>query len=135
MTIAIPTFNRVETLKRALLSALKQDFSAYYEIIVVENPNDTTYAAESMLLDEFRGQITYYQNSQNIGGFNNWNRCLELARGKWICLLHSDDELLPQYLSVMQKLVTNPSYKEAYLIGGADCADGHISSIIYPKKS
>ena len=100
----------------------------------MENPNDTTYAAESMLLDEFRGQITYYQNSQNIGGFNNWNRCLELARGKWICLLHSDDELLPQYLSVMQKLVTNPSYKEAYLIGGADCADGHISSIIYPKS-
>ncbi|STP10533.1 putative glycosyl transferase [Helicobacter cinaedi] len=133
-TIAIPTFNRVETLKRALLSALKQDFSAYYEIIVVENPNDTTYAAESMLLDEFRGQITYYQNSQNIGGYNNYNRCLKLARGKWMCLLHSDDELLPQYLSVMQKLVANPSYKEAYLIGVAQEND-NITSMIYPKNT
>lgn len=133
-TIAIPTFNRIETLKRALLSALKQDFSAYYEIIVVENPNDTTYAAESMLLDEFAGQITYYQNSQNIGGYNNWNRCLELARGEWVCLLHSDDELSPQYLSVMQKLVTNPSYKEAYLIGVAQEND-NTTSMIYPKNT
>ncbi|CAM3335372.1 glycosyltransferase family 2 protein [Helicobacter labetoulli] len=130
-TIAIPTFNRVETLRRTLLSALKQNFSWYYEVIVVENPNNTTFVAESMLLDEFRGQITYYQNSQNIGGYNNWNRCLELARGKWVCLLHSDDELLPQYLGMMQKLVANPSYKEAYLIGVAQEDD---STMIYPKS-
>lgn len=39
-TIAIPTFNRIDTLKEAIDSALNQDVNMQYEIIVVENCND-----------------------------------------------------------------------------------------------
>ena len=127
-TIAIPTYKRVALLRRAILSALAQDFDKPYEIIVVENPLEPIhYAAESML-QEFASRITYYQNAQNIGGLGNWNRCLELASGKWVCLLHSDDELLPSYLSTMHTLATNPAYSQALLIGAIEDA-----SQIYPR--
>ena len=127
-TIAIPTYNRVTLLRRAILSALAQDFDKPYEIIVVENPLEPiSYPAESML-QEFASRITYYQNAQNIGGLGNWNRCLELASGKWVCLLHSDDELLPSYLSTMYALATNPAYSQALLIGAIEDA-----SQIYPR--
>ena len=39
-TIAIPTFNRIKTLKEALDSALNQNTNIQYEVIVVENCND-----------------------------------------------------------------------------------------------
>ncbi|WP_317373114.1 glycosyltransferase [Helicobacter canis] len=127
-TIAIPTYKRVTLLRRAILSALAQDFDKPYEIIVVENPLEPiSYPAESML-QEFASRITYYQNAQNIGGLGNWNRCLELASGKWVCLLHSDDELLPSYLSTMHTLATNPTYSQALLIGAIEDA-----SQIYPR--
>ena len=127
-TIAIPTYKRVALLRRAILSALAQDFDKPYEIIVVENPLEPiSYPAESML-QEFASRITYYQNAQNIGGLGNWNRCLELASGKWVCLLHSDDELLPSYLSTMHTLATNPTYSQALLIGAIEDA-----SQIYPR--
>lgn len=127
-TIAIPTYNRITLLRRAILSALAQDFDKPYEIIVVENPLEPiSYPAESML-QEFASHITYYQNAKNIGGLGNWNRCLELACGKWVCLLHSDDELLPSYLSRMHALVTNPTYSQALLIGAIE-----DTSQIYPR--
>ena len=127
-TIAIPTYNRITLLRRAILSALAQDFDKPYEIIVVENPLEPiSYPAESML-QEFAHRITYYQNTQNIGGLGNWNRCLELASGKWVCLLHSDDELLPSYLSTMHTLATNPAYSQALLIGAIEDV-----SDVYPR--
>ena len=127
-TIAIPTYKRVTLLRRAILSALAQDFDEPYEIIVVENPLEPiSYPAESML-QEFAHRITYYQNAQNIGGLGNWNRCLELARGEWVCLLHSDDELLPSYLSTMYALATNPAYAHATLIGAIEDV-----SDVYPR--
>ncbi|MDL0079256.1 glycosyltransferase family 2 protein [Helicobacter zhangjianzhongii] len=127
-TIAIPTYKRVTLLRRAILSALAQDFDEPYEIIVVENPLEPiSYPAESML-QEFAHRITYYQNAQNIGGLGNWNRCLELARGEWVCLLHSDDELLPSYLARMSSLATNPAYAHATLIGAIE-----DTSDVYPR--
>ena len=127
-TIAIPTYKRVTLLRRAILSALAQDFDESYEIIVVENPLEPiSYPAESML-QEFTHRITYYQNAQNIGGLGNWNRCLELARGEWVCLLHSDDELLPSYLARMSSLATNPAYAHATLIGAIE-----DTSDVYPR--
>ncbi|MGX2983837.1 glycosyltransferase family 2 protein, partial [Helicobacter sp. 23-1045] len=119
-TIAIPTYNRLETLKAAIDSALNQDINfrscenganieakitkKSYEIIVVENVDDFSAKsnAQKMLESEYFGKVTYYKNEANLGLFGNWNRCIELAQGKWVCLLHSDDLLMPNYLREMQ---------------------------------
>ena len=60
-----------------------------------------------MLQKEFskEGRISYYKNKENLGMFGNWNRCLELARGEWVCILHSDDKIMPNYIEEMSKVV------------------------------
>ncbi|MCE3037991.1 glycosyltransferase family 2 protein [Helicobacter anatolicus] len=118
-SIAIPTYKRLDSLRRSILSAINQDFKEYYEIIVVENVDDFTIVTptQTMLETEFRGKLTYYKNESNLGMFGNWNRCLTLAKGEWVCLLHSDDEILPNYLSEMKHMINHPQYSKAALIG------------------
>lgn len=134
-TIAIPTYRRIDTLKEALDSAINQhypittngggvdkldsalystkfaesDTSNPYEIIVVENCDDFTAISQTQkfLLENYAGKITYYKNKRNLGLFGNWNQCLKLAKGKWVCILHDDDILLPNYLSKMAWVVEN----------------------------
>lgn len=127
-TIAIPTYKRIDTLKEALDSALNQDISKYpmgggqtdsintqnpnisslpYEIIVVENCDDfnTTSKTQIFLESRYKNKVTYYKNNENLGLFGNWNRCITLAKGKWVCLLHDDDILFSHYLKDMYKAV------------------------------
>lgn len=127
-TIAIPTYNRCETLKEAIDSALNQDTDEKYEIIVVENVDDfdTKTPAQEMLEREYDnargggGLITYYKNKQNLGMFGNWNRCLTLAKGEWVCILHSDDMITPNYIEEMKKTINLLREKKPILLGNLE---------------
>lgn len=118
-TIAIPTYNRCETLKEAIDSALNQDTDENYEIIVVENVDDFNLKtpAQEMLEKEYRGKLTYYKNKENIGLFGNWNRCLTLAKGQWVCILHSDDMITQNYIAVMKQIIKDKKYTTTTIIG------------------
>lgn len=116
-TIAIPTYRRSDLLRRALESALAQTAGKGSEVLVVENPAeglrpDERSAAER-LCTEFRCQrLRYVRNESNLGMVGNWNRCLELARGEWLVILHDDDWLSPRYLEVTLGLaMANPALR------------------------
>ena len=89
-----------------------------YEIIVVENVDDfsTKSKAQEMLENEYFGKVTYYKNEANLGLFGNWNRCIELAKGKWVCLLHSDDLLMPNYLREMKNALSKLNDKKVGMV-------------------
>src|SRR2546423_1649106 len=38
------------------------------------------------------------RSKRRLGQSGNWNRCLEIANGEYVVLLHADDQLLPGYL-------------------------------------
>lgn len=121
-TIAIPTYNQCETLKEAIDSALAQETDEHYEIIVVENVDDfdKKTEAQEMLERDYRGKLTYYKNKENIGLCGNWNRCLTLAKGKWVCILHSDDLISQNYIQEFQSILQIQQYDDAVLIGCKD---------------
>ncbi|WP_372714572.1 glycosyltransferase family 2 protein, partial [Ilyobacter sp.] len=88
-------------LKEALDSALKQENFDDYEIIVVDNDADSINSVsktEDLIKSYNDSKIIYYKNDENLGIYGNWNRCLELARGKWYTMLHDDDLLLKDFL-------------------------------------
>jgi glycosyltransferase involved in cell wall biosynthesis len=95
VTIAIPTFRRPRLLIESVTSAISQNFDRPVEVIVVDN--DPVSSDCEMLLaaiPALRGHnFRYYRNSENIGMFGNWNRCIELGRGMWHTLLNDDDLL------------------------------------------
>ncbi|MDF2529378.1 MAG: glycosyl transferase family 2, partial [Gammaproteobacteria bacterium] len=105
VSIVIPTFNRPQLLKLALESAINQLGSVSYEIIVVDNmpdDDDATYT----LMQSFQGvpNLRYYKNAHNIGMCNNWNRCIELAQGRWVTFLHDDDLLKGHFVQTIYEV-------------------------------
>ena len=105
ITIAIPTYRRVELLKEALLSAINQKEYSNYNIIVIDNDDSENRDVEKMILALNSEKVSYYKNEKNIGMFGNWNRCIELADGEYLSILNDDDWLEKKFLIEISKYI------------------------------
>ena len=118
VTIVIPTYKRAATLKETINSILCQEGFDNYEILIVDNENDFENVTETeKLVQEINSdKIVYYKNEKNIGMYANWNRCIELAKTKWICMVHDDDVLVKNHLNTMVNILNkNKGKKISYL--------------------
>ena len=89
-TVAIPVYNRAKLVGKAIHSAFAQNISDY-EILGIDNcSTDDTWGVLGSFEDPRFRRI---RNSENLGLFGNMNRCVELAQGKYIRILCSDDQL------------------------------------------
>jgi len=107
VSICIPTFNRAGMIDKAIKSALAQ---TYYniEVIVVDNASrDNTAAVVATYTDK---RLKYVKNERNLGLFGNFNRCVEVATGEYVHILHSDDYINPEFTaSCMAFFKAHPS--------------------------
>lgn len=96
-TIAIPTFNRAESLKRAVTSARAQDYPEI-EILIVDNasPDGTEETCRSLAREDPR--IRYVRQMSNVGPVRNFETGLEQARGTYFMWLADDDWISPNYV-------------------------------------
>lgn len=93
VTIAIPTFNRLGLLRRAVDSVLMQGYEDF-EIIISDNAStDGTQDYLSTLCDS---RIKVLINSQNLGMVANWQQCLSSATGEYFLLMSDDDAFLDE---------------------------------------
>lgn len=98
VTIGLPTYNRAGGyLKQALQSALAQTYP-HIEIIVSDNCSSDHTEAVVKSFDDPR--LRYVKHPENIGLANNFNFCLEQARGVYFLLLHDDDLIDPDFIEV-----------------------------------
>ena len=70
------------------------------EIIVVDDVSTDDPAAVVQRLG--RGRVRYDPNPQHLGAVRTFNRCLELATGELVHLLHGDDMVLPGFYPTME---------------------------------
>lgn len=101
VTIAIPTYNRADNyLRQALESALSQTYQ-HIEIIVSDNHStDNTEAVVKNLSDP---RMRYFRQAENIGANNNFNFCLEQAKGDYFSLLQDDDMIDSDFVDVCMR--------------------------------
>ena len=104
-SIVIPTYNRVDTLKDTIQSALNQKGCDDYDIIVCDNNPERNDDTERFIVSLKCPKIFYYKNVQNIGLFGNLNRCGELCRGEYFVCIHDDDILYSDFLTEMENLL------------------------------
>lgn len=108
LSICIPTFKRPELLREAIESCLKQKENRLnVEILIVDNNPQLDNGNRKIVEDFANPLLCYYQNEQNLGIFGNWNRCIELSKGKWIALLHDDDLLAGDCFSMWEKMINS----------------------------
>ena len=108
VSIGIPTYNRAaDYLPVALGSALAQDY-ANLEIIVSDNAS--TDGTADFVKSKNDARIRFFRHEENIGPANNPNFCVEQARGAYFLLLHDDDMIDPDFVSVCMRAVDgNPN--------------------------
>lgn len=102
--IVIPTFNRLDYLKQALGSALRQTH-ADVEILVIDNRStDGTADHMSTVLDP---RVRYLVNENNLGPVGNIRKGISLFAGRadWATVLCDDDLLEVNFVDAMLKAV------------------------------
>ena len=96
ISICIPTFNRKEYLKETLSSIFAQTYSDYEIVIVDDGSTDGT----EQMLKESCYKVRYHWQ-ENRGDATARNKLIELARGRYITFIDSDDLLMPDAVERM----------------------------------
>jgi glycosyltransferase involved in cell wall biosynthesis len=94
VSVCIPAYNGEKYLRETLDSVLAQTYDDFELLVVDDHSSDNTH---DLLLEygAHEKRIRIVRNEKNLGLVRNWNRCVELAYGKWIKFVFQDDILAP----------------------------------------
>ena len=101
-SILLPTRNRLELLRYAMETVLRQDYGDW-EIVVSDNDSDQDIAGYVRSLNEPR--IKYVRTDSFVPVTDNWNNALENSAGDFVIMLGDDDCLMRQCFSTLRKLI------------------------------
>lgn len=96
--VCVPCYNNEDTIERTLKSIFEQTYKNYDVLIIDNCSTDGTIDKIYKVVNDnkqFAGEVTIIHNDENIGGRNNWNKCIENSHGDFMCLFHADDVYLP----------------------------------------
>lgn len=115
ISVMIPCYlkqDEPEFLTKALESVLNSSsIDELLEIVVVDN-NSEFLGVEEIVNQVGSGKVGYHRHPKTLSHSDNWNTCLELAKGDWVHLFHDDDELYPNFYSeILDVISKNPSVK------------------------
>lgn len=92
LTIAVPVFNGGVPLLEAIESCKNINLPfTDFEVLIVDNCSTDEMINECVSKFESILPIRVIHNDINCGRINNWNRCLELAKGEIILFLFAND--------------------------------------------
>jgi glycosyltransferase involved in cell wall biosynthesis len=97
VSIGIPMYNGAKHLRDSIESVLAQTFTDFELILIDDVSRDATWAiAQQYACQDPR--VSAVRNSKTLGLVDNFNRCIDLAKGRYVCVWHQDDLMIPQNL-------------------------------------
>ena len=134
LSIIVPTYNRISTLKETL-NSIKPNDKIKYEIIIVDNSRiEDTVKTLEFIKTLTHLNIFYYVNEKNLGMVGNWNVGLSIARGEFVAYLHDDDILDECYFDVIDRII-NYKIKNKDKIGFIKARFDYFSEITEVKHT
>ena len=123
-SIIIPVYNRPDEIDDLLKSLIKQTYSEYFEVVIME---DGSTEKSDKIAFKYREKLPIkYLFKPNTGAGLSRNLGMKNALGNYYIILDSDVILPPTYLEIVSKqLVTN--FTDAY--GGPDAAHDSFSDL------
>ncbi|WP_291120708.1 glycosyltransferase family 2 protein [Empedobacter sp. UBA7248] len=135
LSICIPAYNNVESLKRCIESIFIQTFQDY-EIIITDDSNNLDVCM--YINDICCDKIHYYKNKIQLGSPENWNESIRKANTDIIKILHHDDWFTDENsLAILVKLLEdNPESSLAFVSSiNFDVINNKIINYNKPKHS
>jgi glycosyltransferase involved in cell wall biosynthesis len=114
-SVIIPIYDRTDELKQAIQSILSQNFNKFELLLICDgSPPETLEIVKHFEFDPRVRTFYFHDNSGNP--CRGRNKGIELARGKYVTFLDSDDIALP---SRLEKTLYHFLSKEIDVLGGA----------------
>lgn len=103
ITIIVPVYNGEKFISRCLDSLIYQTYSNFEVLVVNDGSTDSTRA----ILREYESKCSNIRvhDTLHLGVSHARNKGLENARGNLIAFVDSDDEVLPEYLEILYKIM------------------------------
>ncbi len=109
LSICVPTFNRVEFLRRCLESITDQfgDLNVYRQVEVVVSDNDSSDNTHDLVKSVQRkfNNIRYFKNRKNIGADLNVVKAASHGHGEYIWFFSDDDQMASQAIRDVLKAI------------------------------
>lgn len=105
----IPSKNRLEFLRYAIDSILRQQYQDF-EIIISDNASEQDYAGFVDKIGDSR--IIYQRLSEPVSVTENWRRTLARAGGDYVLMLGDDDALTPWFLPRISDILNTKGHPE-----------------------
>jgi glycosyltransferase involved in cell wall biosynthesis len=116
VSVVLPTYDRRDSVRRAIDSVLAQTFRDFELVVVDDGSSDGTRDA----LTHYGESLTYV-SQPNAGVPSARNTGIRRARGRIVAFLDSDDEWLPEHLGVLvEALERHPTCVLASTCGDFD---------------
>lgn len=128
VSIAIITYNHARFIENAIKSVLSQDYLNIEIVISDDASGDNTVKIIQNIANQHPDKIRILTNAKNQGATENWFKCVQSCRGKYIIPLAGDDELLPDIISKQSAIMENdPNVALCY-------ADAVVFDVVNQKK-
>jgi glycosyltransferase involved in cell wall biosynthesis len=109
VSICLPTFNGAATVSETIRSVLSQSFQQWELVISDDESTDNTL----IKIREFDDpRIRIISGRQRSTPADNWNHCINHAKGKYIKVMGQDDLLLLDCIKSEVEIMDHPSHSE-----------------------
>lgn len=116
VSVGLAVYNGERYLEEAVDSILNQTFTDF-ELILSDNASTDRTPEICLRYCRQDRRVRYHRNASNIGGANNENQTVRMARGKYFRWAADDDKLAPDLLArCVEVLETAPSVVLCYSI-------------------
>ena len=103
--IVMPCYKNFEITKKAIESILNYSSGVSFNMILINDGNDSRLARYFERLVRSRPNITTVTNNENIGWIKSVNQGLAKAKTHYVLLVNNDIEIWPQYAYWLQLMI------------------------------
>ena len=104
VSVIIPMYNAERFVKQTIESVLNQTYKEIEIIVIDDNSTDASASIVQQMMSEYP-QIRYFKFNENMGVANARNKAIDMATGRYIAFLDSDDLWFPEKIEKQIQLL------------------------------